>query len=198
VPEKGESVENLDRVFPRGFSRACSRIDLNLNFEVEYGCENMHLIGQPPVLSIAENKLKPRDRTVAQRLQDLKDRFSGKGCPSESFVLIVEKGERIVLKLERKLLRAGGFRLWIVDLNHRRKPSSLALAELFSLTDSERKVVNDLAGGLVLREIAELRGISVNTVRTHLKSIFVKTGTNRQVGLVLLIQQLAVDFPEQV
>jgi len=165
--------------FPSVMSQASSQVDLNSKFDVESSCENVHLIGRPPVLSIVANELRPRDRTVADRLRDLKDQVSLKNYPSESFALINSKGERIALKLERTLPETfGGFRLSILDLNRRRKPSSLALTELFFLTDTERKLVSDLAEGLALREIAEVRGISVNTVRSHMKSIFVKTRTN--------------------
>jgi len=192
-----ESRDSLDLSFPRDIASAHSRVDLNLKFEVECSGENMHPIGNPPVLSIDGNELQPRDKIVAKSLRDLQDRVSGKDYPSESFELIVAKDERIALKIERKLPNiVGSFRLWIVDVDRRRKPSSLALEELFSLTDTERKVVIDLVDGLALREIADMREISVNTVRAHMKSIFVKTRTNRQVDLVLLIQQIAADFPE--
>jgi DNA-binding CsgD family transcriptional regulator len=67
-------------------------------------------------------------------------------------------------------------------------PTSEALAKIYELTPAEAEVVQLLAKGLSLDEIAADRGISLNTVRSHLKHIFNKTGTSRQgelLGLVL-------------
>jgi DNA-binding CsgD family transcriptional regulator len=67
-------------------------------------------------------------------------------------------------------------------------PTSEALAKIYELTPAEAEVVQLLAKGLPLDEIAADRGISLNTVRSHLKHIFSKTGTSRQgelLGLVL-------------
>nr|MDT0253635.1 LuxR C-terminal-related transcriptional regulator [Endozoicomonas sp.] len=44
-----------------------------------------------------------------------------------------------------------------------------------------------LANGLTLDETAEELGISRNTARAHLRSIFSKTGVTRQTMLVRLI-----------
>ncbi|MBI2738731.1 MAG: helix-turn-helix transcriptional regulator [Rhodospirillales bacterium] len=67
------------------------------------------------------------------------------------------------------------------------------LEELFGLTAREAAVATRLADGRSIEEVAVERGVSINTARTHLKSIFVKTGTNRQAELVaLLLQSVAM------
>ncbi len=65
------------------------------------------------------------------------------------------------------------------------------LRQAFGLTPSEAGVAARLATGRSLREIAENSGLSVNTVRTHLRTIFEKTRTRRQGELVTLLGSLA-------
>jgi DNA-binding CsgD family transcriptional regulator len=53
-----------------------------------------------------------------------------------------------------------------------------------ALTPTEASVARRLASGSGLEQIARELDISLNTVRGHLKQIFAKTGTHRQVELV--------------
>jgi DNA-binding CsgD family transcriptional regulator len=64
------------------------------------------------------------------------------------------------------------------------KPSTSMLRQLHGLTYAEAEIMGRLTVGARLAEIAEQLGISVETVRTHLKAIFTKTGTSRQAELV--------------
>jgi len=66
-------------------------------------------------------------------------------------------------------------------------PKSLALRGLFGLTAAEAAVAAALADGKVVEGLATELGVTLNTVRTHLKNIFAKTGTTRQAQLVALI-----------
>lgn len=62
---------------------------------------------------------------------------------------------------------------------------------LFGLTASEAAVAAAVGAGQSLEDIAAARGVSVQTVRTQLKQIFAKTGTNRQSALAALIERTA-------
>ncbi|MBL8772681.1 MAG: response regulator transcription factor [Phenylobacterium sp.] len=53
-----------------------------------------------------------------------------------------------------------------------------------TLTDRERDVLNMLARGFSKKECAELLGLSVNTVGTHVKSIYVKLEVNSRAEAV--------------
>ena len=75
---------------------------------------------------------------------------------------------------------------WVIALFGSSHVSALATVrtEEFGLTRQETRVAMSLVDGLTVKEIAETFGISYDTVRKHLKSIFGKTKTHRQVELV--------------
>ena len=58
---------------------------------------------------------------------------------------------------------------------------------LHGLTQAESEVVTALARGMDLRQIAEARGVTRETIRTLLKRAYEKTGTRRQIDLVRLV-----------
>lgn len=67
-----------------------------------------------------------------------------------------------------------------------------AVQASFGLTAAEVDVTMKLASGLTLKEAAQDLGISINTARNHLQSVFDKSGINRQSDLVLVVTQLSV------
>lgn len=62
------------------------------------------------------------------------------------------------------------------------------IAELYGLSSAEGRLVARLCDGDSLVESAAALGISVNTAKTQLQSIFLKTGHNRQAQLVAAIR----------
>jgi DNA-binding CsgD family transcriptional regulator/PAS domain-containing protein len=73
----------------------------------------------------------------------------------------------------------------------------VALQRLYGLTSTEARVAALLAKGDSVAEIADFLGNTAYTIRTHLRHIFDKTGTARQVDLVhLLLRSLvALQMP---
>lgn len=67
------------------------------------------------------------------------------------------------------------------------QPSNELLRRLFGLTRMEAQLAMLLAEGLTLDEAAEKMDVRRNTARTHLRSIFCKTGVTRQTMLVRLL-----------
>jgi DNA-binding CsgD family transcriptional regulator len=61
------------------------------------------------------------------------------------------------------------------------------VAKLYGLTRSELRVLLAMSPGLCVREAAEMLGISVVTAKTHLHSIYAKTGISKQTGLMRLL-----------
>ncbi len=64
------------------------------------------------------------------------------------------------------------------------------LASLFGMTPREAALAIDLYEGKTLDEIAAAKGVKITTLRTHLASIFLKTGADSQRELVRLISRL--------
>ncbi len=67
------------------------------------------------------------------------------------------------------------------------QPSHEVVRRLFGLTRMEASLALLLAEGLTLDEAAEQLNVMRNTARTHLRSIFCKTGVTRQTMLVRLL-----------
>jgi DNA-binding CsgD family transcriptional regulator len=67
------------------------------------------------------------------------------------------------------------------------QPSHELVRRLFELTRMEATLALLLAEGYTLDEAAEKMNVRRNTARTHLRSIFCKTGVTRQTMLVRLL-----------
>jgi DNA-binding CsgD family transcriptional regulator len=101
-------------------------------------------------------------------------------------------GQRYSLSLERTRFNNGnitrqGVRCLIAPLDHRRTATARQLMELFGLSAAEARLARALCNGDSLDEYAQTQGVRLPTVRTQLRSIFVKTATERQAALVRLI-----------
>ena len=77
--------------------------------------------------------------------------------------------------------------LLVTDVAAPDAPTQELLAGLFDLTPAEARVARALASGLPLDRVAAEFGLSVQTIRNQLAAVFHKTGTSRQVELLLLI-----------
>jgi len=76
---------------------------------------------------------------------------------------------------------------FVIDPSQRRRPAQDALRALFGLTPAECRVALLLGDGHAPRKIANIVGVSDNTVRSQIKSIFSKTGVKRQGELIRLL-----------
>ena len=79
------------------------------------------------------------------------------------------------------------FALVISDPNRAIELDHSALCRLYGLTPAEGRLAALLASGKHIESAAGLLGVSIHTVRTHLKHIFSKTETSSQSDLVRLI-----------
>ncbi|MBA5640233.1 helix-turn-helix transcriptional regulator [Duganella sp. LX20W] len=69
-----------------------------------------------------------------------------------------------------------------------------ALRQLYQLTPAEADVAKALAEGGSLEQHALARGISMNTIKTHLQRVYAKTGACRQGELVALLHGSAAIY----
>lgn len=76
------------------------------------------------------------------------------------------------------------------DLEERSQgPSEQLLSLAFALTPAEARLARQIAAGRTIHEIARSDQTSRETLRSRLKTVFQKTGTNRQPELVALLLQ---------
>jgi DNA-binding CsgD family transcriptional regulator len=80
----------------------------------------------------------------------------------------------------------------IVDPERRPIPAPDMLRQLFGLTKSEAAIAHLVLNGEGLGPIEEQLLLSRDTVKTHLRNVFQKTGTHRQAELVRLLLAIAV------
>ena len=66
-------------------------------------------------------------------------------------------------------------------------PPAPLLQALFDLTPAEARMASQITEGKSIEQISSATGIAQNTIRTHLKSVFQKTGVQRQAELVSLL-----------
>ncbi|WP_428664668.1 LuxR C-terminal-related transcriptional regulator [Reyranella sp.] len=81
----------------------------------------------------------------------------------------------------------------IVDPAALRRVKTSAIQAAFELTLAEARVAALVSGGLSGPQAADALGLSLSTVKTHLRRCFEKTGTHSKVELALLLGSLPDD-----
>jgi DNA-binding CsgD family transcriptional regulator len=81
--------------------------------------------------------------------------------------------------------------LFIVDPTNRGGASPELIRDAFGLTPAEARVAIAAASGLGIPDVALQLNLSPNTIKTHLRHVFAKTGTASQGELTRLITSIA-------
>lgn len=95
--------------------------------------------------------------------------------------------------LQLGLSRSAAAVVFVVDPSRRLRPAADILSGLFRLTHAESRVALLLSDGKSLSEIAQILGVSRNTLKTQVASVYSKTRTSRQSQLARLLAQ----FPQK-
>lgn len=117
----------------------------------------------------------------------------GAGGELPGVVLVPRSGRRALMVLVSPLRSGSGARRRSGALLCAFDPESTPdlhaglVQRLFGLTEAEAALAVILCAGHTMEEASTARGTSLNTVRTQLKSIFGKTGTQRQADLVSVL-----------
>jgi DNA-binding NarL/FixJ family response regulator len=76
----------------------------------------------------------------------------------------------------------------------REAPQANLIQGLFDLSGAETRLVQGLVNGESITNVAFRLGVSTDTVRTQLKSVFAKTGVHRQADLIALLGDISLPF----
>ncbi len=162
--------------------------------QVEFLCDRAQaLIANQDGLVYRHGRLAPKWQQQRQRFMALVDNvIAGAGRdwrhPGGAVTLPRPNGGPLICMISpiapassRALLPQEGRALVYFHLpEHEGAVDEEQVADLFDLTPAEARVACAVAEGGDLKALAEQQGVSVETVRSHLKSIFRKTGTRRQ------------------
>ena len=88
---------------------------------------------------------------------------------------------------ESRMFDASNIMLILTPVMRDAETNTQIIASLFDLTVTESKVASKISLGLSMDQTAEAMHVSKETIKTHMKSIFMKTGVNRQAQLVSLV-----------
>lgn len=156
-------------------------------------------------LQIYRKRLVPRDRRAAVALDQSLHELLWQQSPSatKAPVLLPRAVGRPVLAYP---LRLSGISadilspcqavIVLVDTGARPQYREVTLKDCLGLTTAEARLALRLMTGERLETAAELIGITRETARNQLKSIFAKTDTHRQAELALLIFRLGCQYQQ--
>lgn len=120
-----------------------------------------------------------------------------RGFPAESILLPLRDGKAIQATLVP--VQNGPFSrhvMIIIPIAESGDPSiEPRLRKLYGLSGAEAAIAAGLAEGSTIRELADLRGTSIHTVRLQAKRVLEKLGCRRQSEVVRLIKQIAPVHP---
>lgn len=91
------------------------------------------------------------------------------------------------------IFRHGYAILILLSLNTTPIPPTMIIRSLFDLTHAEAQTARALVKGNTVQQIAALQGVSVNTIRTHLRKVMEKTGCIRQAELVSMLSNISLE-----
>jgi DNA-binding CsgD family transcriptional regulator/PAS domain-containing protein len=136
-------------------------------------------------------KLEPRTHAAARTISQILAAPPAAGEESQ-FEIATADGQTLHGRARAVPSSAYGDGAWVAlflaDPTQSTGPSSDMLRDRFQLTKSEAALALHLAKGATLADAASELYIAYNTARSHLRAIFAKTGTHRQVQLVTLLR----------
>jgi len=140
-------------------------------------------------LSSDDGRICGVDPESDSRLQQLVDTMIGADDRTpEAIALQIDRPSGLLSYQARATQVQGGRRVLMFLSDPALPVAELScVRQMYGLTTAESEVALLLVEGHDVRQIAELRSVGVETVRTLLKRTFEKTGTRRQIDLVRVV-----------
>jgi DNA-binding CsgD family transcriptional regulator len=155
------------------------------------------LIGRECWLIRRSDRLFTVDRTLTAVFSRLAAApATGTATDEHPASLLLTASEAGILKVTAASLSAAGRRapggrishaLFLAPASDRETAADLLMSGAYGLSPAETRVFTAAARGIGAPEVAVELGISVATVRSHLKRVFVKTGTKNQSDLIRFV-----------
>lgn len=160
-----------------------------------YGAEDGPLI-------MRRARLGARSAAHTQRLSALVQTVLS-GSPERSMTIAQADGPPLTLvvssighqdpdQFSARNMRDAAVLVTIVNLTGEIAVPAARVMNSFGLTAAEAKIALALASGASVPEAAATLGLSTNTVKTHLRKVFAKTGTSRQAELARVLSLLGL------
>jgi DNA-binding CsgD family transcriptional regulator len=161
-------------------------------------------------LDTSDGPLRLRDRTVATHLSSHAQRLGSLiraalgGVPASSMsvprlhdgqlltILVLSVRGQDVGRLADLRMPDAAVLLFIVDPANRAGVSPTLIMDAYGLTPAEARVALATSSGLGIPEAALQLSLSPNTIKTHLRRVFAKTGTAGQGELTRLMTSLNI------
>ncbi|WP_181318170.1 LuxR C-terminal-related transcriptional regulator [Pseudogemmobacter blasticus] len=150
----------------------CNR-PASVAFGLEPDCRFDRLPFDPEDLDLLRGEIRKVAGGRAEKVVTLRIRSQRTGSPVILRVSRVEAASPLALVISTELVWPEGFEQTVQDA--------------FGLTGAEVEIVRGIALGQPVKDIAEARGRSAETVRTQLRSILAKTETHSQSELVRVV-----------
>ena len=149
----------------------------------------------PSLILVRNGRLSLRDRSTDALLRQLTE---GPPAPQErsiSSIPLAGSADRVghIIHLVPACLHPLGLQArigWIClaePIVPKTVPEPVLLQELFHLTTAEARVAHAIARGQTVNQLADKLGLSRETIRAQLKTVFIKTGVRRQADLIALL-----------
>lgn len=142
-------------------------------------------------LTISNGRVTSRSRTAAQALQEavraaardtraVADRVTlpVPDAPASSVLVTPVRGGDLAGR------RSGNLAMLLIGGQDAKSVEEAAVSRAYGLTPAEARLLAALVGGERIPDYAQRHGISVTTVKTHLKALFDKVGERRQADLI--------------
>ncbi|WP_353141559.1 helix-turn-helix transcriptional regulator [Acinetobacter pragensis] len=201
-PKEAAHYAQLYQIFDR-FKTGV--ILLSENLQVFYqNTFAQRLLAQTELLGVSHNQLLKTSADVQGKLNNMLTSALHDAEKNEQHLILYSQAERDILTLQISAMDSSDLQhadhqmpkviaVFFKQLNQKRELEAGYLKQLYQLTPSEIQICRLFANGLDLNEISEQANLTLSTVRTYLKQIYVKTHCSSQSELMKLLMSAMIE-----